>query len=195
MQTIEKTLILAKTDVLERGILGRILQRFEDAGLKIIGAKMVRANRTLAKKHYNGNKAWKLRIGQKVLESFENYKIDIKEYMGTDKPVKLGELIHQWSIDYLTKNPVLAMVIEGPHAVERVEEMCGSTEPKKAGRGTIRGDFCVDSILHANMEKRAMFNLVHSSRTPKDAAREIKLWFKPSEIVAYKNKYEKVLAG
>src|SRR3989344_9014927 len=142
MKTIEKTLILAKTDVLERGILGRILQRFEDAGLKIIGAKMVRANRTLAKKHYNGNKAWKLRIGQKVLESFENYKIDIKEYMGTDKPVKLGELIHQWSIDYLTKNPVLAMVIEGPHAVERVEEMCGSTEPKKAGRGTIRGDFC-----------------------------------------------------
>ena len=193
MQTIQKTFILAKTDVLERGILGRILKRFEDTGLKIVGAKMLQASKTLANRHYADSPKWKIRIGNKVLETFKENNVNVIKELGTEDPKVLGSVVRQWSIDYLTKTPVLAMVIEGPHAVSRVEEICGHTEPSKAGRGTIRGDFCVDSIIHSNLQKRAIYNLVHSAKDEKEAKRQIKLWFKPNEIVSYENKYEKVL--
>jgi nucleoside-diphosphate kinase len=193
MKTVEKTLVLAKTDVLERGILGRILQKLEDTGLKIVAAKLVQANETMAKGHYTGSAEWKKRIGQKAIAEFEENNVDIEKHFKTKDPEKIGDQIYKWSINYIIKNPVLAMVIEGPHAIERVNAMAGHTEPKKAGRGTIRGDFCVDSILLANLEKRAIYNLLHSSRTEKDAKREIKVWFKPTEIVSYKNNYEKIL--
>lgn len=191
--TIEKTLVLAKGDVLERGILGRILQRFEDAGLKIVGAKLIKPGKTLAKKHYAINKGWKKRVGGKIVEAFSQSNIDIVKEMGTDNPEKLAELVNKWSIEYLIKNPVLAMVVEGPHAIQRCEEMAGATEPRKALRGTIRGDFGADSILHSNLQKRAIYNLIHTSRSPRDAERETKLWFKKNELTSYANLYEKVL--
>lgn len=183
---IEKTLVLAKADVLERGLLGRVLQRFEDTGLKIIAAKLVQATDEIARRHYTGTRDWKLRIGGKVKLAFKEVHLDVKVCFGTDSSLKIGEHIYQWSIDYLLKNPVLAIVIEGPHAVKRVEEITGHTEPFKAGQGTIRGDFGADSIVCACLEHRAIINMVHSSKTLKDANREIKTWFAPEEILKYK---------
>lgn len=191
---IERTLVLAKTDVLERGLLGRILQRFEDAGLKVVAAKLKQANTTLAKKHYTGSKKWKVRIGNKVVEEFKDQHMSMREALGTDNPERIGENVYKRSVEYLIKNPVLAMVIEGPHAIERVNQMAGHTEPRKALRGTIRADFSTDSILLSNMQKRAIYNLVHTSRDRKSAAREIKIWFNQKEIVNYKNVFEKTSA-
>ncbi len=49
---IERTLVIVKPDGVERGLIGTILSRFENAGLKIIGMKMVKIDREFAKKHY-----------------------------------------------------------------------------------------------------------------------------------------------
>ena len=76
----------------------------------------------------------------------------------------------------------IAFIIEGPHAIERVKQIIGPTEPIEAPRGTIRGDFCTDSIVNANLSGRAINNLVHRSADKKDAEREIKLLFEKREI-------------
>ena len=52
MVAVERTLVLLKPDAVARGLVGRVLQRFEDAGLKVVGTKMVRMDADLARKHY-----------------------------------------------------------------------------------------------------------------------------------------------
>jgi nucleoside-diphosphate kinase len=58
--------------------------------------------------------------------------------------------------------------------------------PYLADMGTIRGDFSNDSPVLANVEKRAIMNLVHASETPEEAAHEIKFWFGDKEIFDFK---------
>lgn len=82
------------------------------------------------------------------------------------------------------------MLIEGPHAINRAKQVIGPTNSTEAPKGTIRGDFSVDPIITANLEKRAVHNLVHRSSNKAEAKREIALWFKPGEIVSYKTAYE-----
>lgn len=52
MASIERTLVLLKPDAVARGLIGRVIQRFEEAGLKVVGTKMVQMDAELAKKHY-----------------------------------------------------------------------------------------------------------------------------------------------
>ncbi|MBS3121916.1 nucleoside-diphosphate kinase [Candidatus Woesearchaeota archaeon] len=52
---IESALVLLKPDAVERGLIGEIIHRFERAGLKMIGAKMVWINKTFAAKHYDAH--------------------------------------------------------------------------------------------------------------------------------------------
>ena len=61
----EQTLVLLKPDAVKRGLMGRIISRFEDAGLKIIGAKMVWIDEDFGKKHYSDVAQ---RRGEKVLK-------------------------------------------------------------------------------------------------------------------------------
>ncbi len=49
---MERTLLLLKPDALERGLIGKIISRFEEKGLKIVGMKMLRMSRELSKEHY-----------------------------------------------------------------------------------------------------------------------------------------------
>ncbi len=49
---IERSLVLLKPDAVQRCLMGRIITRFEDAGLKVVGAKMVWADKEMSKKHY-----------------------------------------------------------------------------------------------------------------------------------------------
>lgn len=49
---VERTLVLLKPDAVQRGLMGRILQRFEDVGLKIVGMKMRQIDAGFAEKHY-----------------------------------------------------------------------------------------------------------------------------------------------
>jgi nucleoside-diphosphate kinase len=76
---------------------------------------------------------------------------------------------------FITASPILAMVIEGLEAIRVVREILGATSGLKAAAGTIRGDYSGSRQM----------NLVHASDGPPAAEREIKLYFKPDEILPY----------
>jgi nucleoside-diphosphate kinase len=176
---MERTLVLLKPDALERGLVGEIIGRFEKAGLRLLAAKMVRPNEELAHKHYPTDRREFIEgMGQKTLESSREEGHDPKENFGTEDPHEIGLHLQKW----LTSGPVIALVLEGPNAVEGVRKIAGHTIPVKAGPGTIRGDFSDDSAILANTEKRSIKNLVHASGDKEEAEFEISLWFSESEL-------------
>jgi len=90
----------------------------------------------------------------------------------------------------ITEGPVIAMVLEGIHAVEIVRKIVGPTEPRKAPAGTIRGDYAMHSAEYANANKKAVRNLIHASDSKESAEKEIKLWFSEAELFKYKTVHE-----
>ncbi len=159
---IEKTLILIKPDGVQRGLIGKIIERFENTGLKIIGMKMFWVDEDFAKKHYT-----------------------------EDLAKRKGNEIRKRNIEFLKEGPVVAMVIEGISAIENVRKLVGETEPKNALPGTIRGDFCHISYAYSDKKKIVAKNVVHASSNKKDAENEIKLWFSDSELYNYETVHEK----
>ncbi len=87
--------------------------------------------------------------------------------------------------EFIVQGPIIAMVLEGIHSVEMVRKLVGSTEPRKAVPGTIRGDYAHHSYDYADTKKIAIKNLIHASDTSENAKREIELWFKPEELHTY----------
>ena len=79
-------------------------------------------------------------------------------------------------VSFITSGPVVAMVLEGPNAVEMVRSTMGVTNPLQASPGTIRGDLGVDIGR----------NLVHGSDSPESAAQEIALFFAENEVLSYR---------
>jgi nucleoside-diphosphate kinase len=73
-----------------------------------------------------------------------------------------GELV-----SFITRSPLVAMVVEGPDAQPVVRTLMGVTNPRDAAPGTIRGDLAIELTE----------NLVHGSDSPESAAREIALFF------------------
>ncbi|GAC1519983.1 MAG: nucleoside-diphosphate kinase [Vulcanimicrobiaceae bacterium] len=88
-------------------------------------------------------------------------------------------------VEYITSAPIVAMVIEGSSAIEGCRATIGATNPIKAGPGTIRGDY----------GQTIGRNLVHGSDSPESAAREIAIWFEPSEIHSTTSEMEKWLVS
>jgi nucleoside-diphosphate kinase len=78
-------------------------------------------------------------------------------------------------IKYITSTPIIAIVFEGEGAVEVIRKTMGATNPAKAEPGTIRRDFGLD----------IQQNAVHGSDSLETAEKEIKLFFKDSEIFKY----------
>lgn len=71
-------------------------------------------------------------------------------------------------LEFITSGPVVAAIVEGPHAIAAFRQLAGGTDPvEKATPGTIRGDFGLET----------QFNLVHGSDSAESAQREIALWF------------------
>ena len=182
---VERSLIVIKPDGVVRGLAGEIISRFERVGLKIVAAKFTKADQKLAEKHYPGDReAWLRGMGEKTLENYKKFGQDPVKLLGTNDTHEIGKMIQRWLTDYITSGPVLALVLEGPHAVELVRKICGNTLPFLAAPGTIRGDFAYDSSYLANTGRRAIKNLIHSSGSVEEAKYEIPLWFSPSEIFA-----------
>jgi nucleoside-diphosphate kinase len=146
-------------------------------GLKMVKAKLVQVSDEIASKHYPDREDWLNLVGRKSLEDFTKYNMDPVEVLGTAEPMEIGKLILKFNKEYLMSGPVLALVFEGPHAIELVRKLAGATNPITAPPGTIRGDFCTDSALLSDIEKRSIYNLVHASGDKDEAAREIELWF------------------
>jgi nucleoside-diphosphate kinase len=173
----QKTLVLIKPDARDRGLSGEIIKRIENVGLKIVKSTVKNVTPELADQHYPVTDEWLTKVGNNTLTDCEKYGVDVVETMGTDDPKKIGEMVHDWNIDYLMSAPILALVFEGPHAVEIVRKLCGPTLPLLAAPGTIRGDFSSVSALSENAIKSPIRNLVHASGSPEEADREIELWF------------------
>ncbi len=70
-------------------------------------------------------------------------------------------------VEFITSAPLLALVVEGPRAIEAFRALAGATDPVKAAPGTIRGDFALE----------VQNNIVHGSDSPESAEREVKLFF------------------
>jgi nucleoside-diphosphate kinase len=152
---VERTLVLLKPDAVARGLIGRILARFEDNLLKVVAAKMVWMDADLTKRHY----------------------FDLEE--------RFGEGVYNAMAEFMQSGPVLAVVLEGIEAVACTRKMVGSTYPDQAAPGTIRGDFAHMSRAYANEHGIAVANLVHASGNTKEAMQEIEVWFSKDEIHDY----------
>lgn len=190
---MEQTVVLIKPDGVKRGLVGEIIHRFERMGLKIVAMKMVKAEEPLLLKHYQTDKeSTLLRWGEKTLKTYKQYGKDAKKDLGADDPLELGKMVNKWLFDYVQSGPVIAMLLEGKHAVENVVNLAGPTMPVGAPAGTIRGDFSTDSAAYANVEKRGVMNLVHISASIEEANFEKTLWFTPSEVHSY-NRAEELI--
>jgi len=154
---IQQTLVLIKPDGVARGLIGEVIKRFEQRGLKIVALKLVKIDNDHAKKHYT-----------------------------EDIAKKHGEEVRKMLLDFITEGPVVAMVIRGVAAIENTRKIVGALESKSALLGTIRGDFSHVSISYANKKGVAIKNVVHASSDEPIAKKEISLWFSDDEIFDYK---------
>jgi nucleoside-diphosphate kinase len=78
-----------------------------------------------------------------------------------------GKPFYEGLVKFITSGPLIALVAEGPRAIEAFRALAGATDPVKALPGTIRGDFALETGE----------NIVHGSDSLESAAREIKIFF------------------
>lgn len=177
----ERTLVLIKPDAVKRKLIGEIIKRFEEEGLEIIGIKILNATREMAGQHYLESEQQLVGMGNKTIEASGIEKAEAK--FGTTDPRIIGGKLREWLIDFLIAGPLIAMVIKGENGIQTVRNIAGFTDPSKAEKGTIRGDFGQDSIAQANIEGRAVSNLIHASASVEEAEVEIKVWFQEDELL------------
>lgn len=158
---VERTLVLLKPDAIARGLAGRIITRFEDALLKIVGTKMKHLDAEFTKKHY----------------------FDLEERAGSE--------IYNCTASFMQTGPVIALAIEGDDAVAKVRKIIGSTFPNDAPPGTIRGDYAHQTKAGSEISGKAVMNLVHASGNSEEAKYEVGLWFDASELFEYETLAEK----
>jgi nucleoside-diphosphate kinase len=75
---------------------------------------------------------------------------------------------------FMSSRPVIVMGLEGGDIVQRVRDLLGPTDSRKAAKGTIRGDFGTDMTV----------NVVHASDSEANGAIELARFFRPEELFA-----------
>ncbi len=189
-ELIEQTFIAVKHDGVQRGLVGEIIKRFEQRGLKLIAMKMILPTAALADKHYVLTPAFIKKLGENTRKAAEARNIKMKE---TNE--EIATRVKNWNMKYLTEGPVVAMIWEGFHAIEIGRKIVGPAESKQAPIGTIRGDFSSESYSMADALERPLRNLVHASGNKEEADNEIKLWFKAAEVFSWDKARWKVMHG
>lgn len=185
----ERTLVIIKPDGVQRGLVGEVIRRYEKTRLKLIGLKILVPTKELIEKHYLVDSDWRVKTGTKTIES---YKRKEKTPL-SDDPVEVANKVLDNLKKYLTTGPVVAMVWQGMHAVGIVRKITGGTEPLTSDVGTIRGDFTIDSYEVADIDSRAVRNIIHASSSPDEAEKEIRLWFTDKELLNYRLVQEAIL--
>lgn len=160
----ERTLVIIKPDAVQREIVGEIISRFEKAGLKIVAMRMLLPTQEHYYEHYENIGKMISRRGQKAFDV---------------------------TLKMMQEGPVIAMVLEGVEAIALVRKMVGTTEPKAAAPGTIRGDYAHMSFGYADGEDIGIPNIVHASGDEDDAKKEIAHWFSGDEIYEYETVHER----
>ncbi len=185
----EKTLVLIKPDGVQRSLIGEIVRRYERSGLKLVGLKMTVPTKELVEKHYLVDPEWRVKTGKKTIESY----LKKGKKPPSEDPLQVTEIILGNLKKYIVKGPVIAMVWQGMHSVGIVRKITGGTEPLTSDVGTIRGDLTIDSYEVADIDTRAVRNLIHASGSTDDAEKEIALWFGKDELIKYKLVGEAIL--
>jgi nucleoside-diphosphate kinase len=191
--TKQRALLIIKPDGVQRGLIGKIIQRFEQVGLMIIGFKFVWATKEQIIAHYPETDAWFKKVGERTLTNYKKKGLDARNVFKTNDPIAIGQTVKKWLIDYLQQSPVLILALKGYECVEIVRKLSGNTIPVLANPGTIRGDFSHDSIDLANEQNRPLRNVIHASETLEDGEKEVNLWFKPEELFDYELAGEKFM--
>ncbi len=140
--SLETTLILFKTYIVEKKIFVEILKRFESEGFKIRGMKMISLSTETLNEHYAHV---------------------------ADRP------FFPKILNFMQACPVISLALEGENAIARVRELLGPTDSTVADKGTIRGDFGVDT----------MRNVCHASDSEESASNELKRFFGEGEMFSY----------
>ncbi len=87
-----------------------------------------------------------------------------------------GKPFYEGLVKFMTSSPVLVLALEGKDVIAISRKMMGATFGSKAEPGTIRGDFGVSNS----------FNLIHGSDSVEASDKELKLFFKPDELIDWK---------
>ena len=185
----EQTLVIVKPDGVQRGLIGEVIKRYEQCGLKLVALKMLIPTKELTLKHYSTDPDWALKTGTK---SFDAYKAKGLPTPGDD-PVKFAEDIRNKLVDFMISGPVVPMVWQGMGAVAVVRKITGSTEPLTSAPGTIRGDYTIDSYSSSDIDNRAVRNIIHSSGSVEEATKEIPIWFNENEILKFRLISEEII--
>ena len=170
---LEQTLVLIKPDALKLSLTGYILSQFSEfhTGLYFAGCKIVQVSRMLAEQHYLEHQ------GKFFYPSLIEYITGRIHYPTTPE-----------------RRRVIAIVYAGPDAVKKARAITGPTNPhegRERAPGTIRTLGTVVPVKDAagNVVGSRMDNLVHASSSDADAGREIRLWFKPNDLMPYMRAY------
>lgn len=158
---IEETLIIVKPHAVKRGLVGRIVAKFEEKGCIISHIKAFRGSIELWQSFYPSDNNWLKNAGMKTIKSNEEEGIDTKKRLGTDNPIKVGRLIKDWLVKDMSSGSVIAFIIKGNDIRKKARLICGATLPNNAIPGTIRFDFSSDTPSMANSEQRPIHNIVH----------------------------------
>lgn len=176
-EKIDQTLILIKPDALKNSLTGYVLSQLSEfhTGLRFAGSKIVNVNRMLAEEHYAEHK------GKIFYPSLIEYIMGLLHY-----PEEPG------------RRRVIALVYQGPDAVQKIRDICGPTNPHVAREqrpGCIRALGTVVPLkdTNANVIGERMDNLIHGSASNDEAEREIKLWFKPGDFPPLMRAYPTVV--
>ena len=111
---LERTFSIIKPDATRRNLTGKIIAKFEEAGLRVVASKRIRMTRAQAEGFYAVHKD--------------------RPFYGVhrERPF-FGELV-----EFMTSGPVVVQVLEGEGAIAKYRDVMGATDPKKAADGTIR---------------------------------------------------------
>ncbi|HDP24296.1 MAG TPA: nucleoside-diphosphate kinase, partial [Deltaproteobacteria bacterium] len=163
---LEQTLVLIKPDAMKNSLTGYILSQLSEfhTGLRFAAAKIVNVGTILAEEHYAEH------VGKAFFPSLLDY---------------IQGRLHYPEAPW--KRRVIAFVYLGPDAIKKIRGIAGPTNPHEAREekpGCIRALGTVVPIKDANGKEIGdrVENLIHASANPEDAEREIKLWFKPTDI-------------
>ena len=179
----ERTLVLIKPDVLQRQLVGEILSRFERKGVKLTAMKMLNATKEQVGEHYIDDEAYLIETGEKAKKGAMARGEDVTGWNSLEQ----GKKVRQRNINYLTCGPIVAIVFEGFGVISQVRKILGSASPADGDIGTIRDDYSLDTYALADYIDRSTMTMLHASDSVENAERELKIWFKESEIC---NNYE-----
>lgn len=182
---MERTLIILKPDAVKRGLIGKVVETFENVGLKLMAAKMLKPSADVIKNHYPGSPEWIQEMGEKTLASFKQSGDNVMKTFKTEDPAELGKFIYERLIKYWMEGPIIVMVWQGPNAVTVARKLRGHTIPALANAGTLLAQYSFDSSpLSASLD-RVVKTFIHASGSTDEAEREIKYWFPKIKFVNY----------